>query len=254
MTMVDWKEVPAAVWRERSRYLRGVVAVDPIRLDSLIGIDHQIAQLCNNTERFIMGQPANNALLWGARGTGKSALIKALLNRYRDQGLRLLQVDKDDLVDLPDIVDQIREQPFHYLLFCDDLSFETGESQYKPLKSILEGSIELPPKNVLLYATSNRRHLVPEQMSDNRETQVSAEEIHYGDAIEEKISLSDRFGLWLSFHAISLEGYLAIVDSYFPNYRGDRKLLHRAAKLFAATRGSRSGRTAKQFYNSYIQR
>lgn len=252
--MIKWEETPAAIWRGRSRYLRGVTDIDPIGLQSLVGIDRQIRLLRTNTERFLAGLPANNALLWGARGTGKSALVKALLNQYRDSGLRLLQVDKDDLIDLPDIIDQIREQPFHYLIFCDDLSFESGESSYKPLKSILEGSVEQPPKNILLYATSNRRHLVPEQMQDNLDTRVTTDEIHYGDAVEEKVSLSDRFGLWVSFHAISLEGYLAIVDSYFTDYQGDRRELHRAAKLFAANRGSRSGRTAKQFYNSFTLR
>ncbi len=249
--MINWEETPAAIWRRRKGRLRGVTNLDPVQLQSLVGIDRQIEQLVYNTERFLNGLPANNALLWGARGTGKSALVKALLNQYKEAGLRLIQVDKDDLIDLPDIVDEIQEQPFRYIIFCDDLSFESGESSYKPLKSILEGSIEQPPMNILLYATSNRRHLVPEQRQDNLETQVSVTEIHYGDAVEEKISLSDRFGLWVSFHSISLDGYLAIVDSYFKEFPGDRQRLHEEARLFAMTRGSRSGRTAKQFYNFY---
>lgn len=249
--MINWEETPAAIWRKRKGRLRGVTDIDPIQLQNLIGIDHQITQLRQNTERFLRGLPANNALLWGARGTGKSALVKALLNEYKAQGLRLIQVDKDDLIDLPDMVDDLRDQPFRFIIFCDDLSFEAGEHSYKPLKSILEGSIERPPQNLLLYATSNRRHLVPENMQDNLATEVTVREIHYGDAVEEKISLSDRFGLWLSFHAISLAGYLAIVEHYFQGYEGDRAVLLEAARLFALTRGSRSGRTAKQFHNAY---
>ena len=252
--MINWDETPAAIWRKRKGRLRAVVDIDPITRQSLVGIDRQIEQISGNTERFLADLPANNALLWGARGTGKSALIKALLNQYKTQGLRLIQVDKDDLIDLPEIVDEIREQPFHYIVFCDDLSFEAGENSYKPLKSILEGSIEQPPQNILLYATSNRRHLVPEQLQDNLDTQVGESEIHYSDAVEEKISLSDRFGLWISFHAISIDGYLAIVDSYFKGYCGNRQQLHEAAKLFAMTRGARSGRTAKQFFNFYMGR
>ena len=160
------------IWRKRKGRLRAVVDIDPISRQSLVGIDRQIEQISGNTERFLADLPANNALLWGAREPGKSALIKALLNQYKTQGLRLIQVDKDDLIDLPEIVDEIREQPFHYIVFCDDLSFEAGENSYKPLKSILEGSIEQPPQNILLYATSNRRHLVPEQLQDNLDTQV----------------------------------------------------------------------------------
>lgn len=184
--MINWDETPAAIWRKRKGRLRAVVDIDPISRQSLVGIDRQIEQISGNTERFLADLPANNALLWGARGTGKSALIKALLNQYKTQGLRLIQVDKDDLIDLPEIVDEIREQPFHYIVFCDDLSFEAGENSYKPLKSILEGSIEQPPQNILLYATSNRRHLVPEQLQDNLDTQVGESEIHYSDAVEEK--------------------------------------------------------------------
>ncbi len=252
--MINWDEVPAAVWRQRKGYLRAVDTTDPVSIESLIGIDQQKELLIRNTTRFLKGLPANNALLWGARGTGKSALIKALLNRYCSEGLRLIQIDKEDLADLPDIIDELRAVNFHFILFCDDLSFEAGENSYKPLKSILEGSIELPPANMLVYATSNRRHLLPEQMKDNLDTLVGEREIHYADAIEEKISLSDRFGLSVSFHPINIEKYLAIVESYFPDFNGDKEALHKAAKLFSMTRGSRSGRTAKQFFNDYSKR
>ncbi len=251
--IIDWNTIKAAVWRPRKEYLRPVQHLDPICLADLLGIDRQKDQLQRNTERFLDGSPANNALLWGARGTGKSSLIKALLNAYQQRGLRLIQVDKDDLVNLPEIVDDIRDLPQRFLVFCDDLSFEAGEPGYKALKSVLEGSVELPPDNVLVYATSNRRHLLPEYMEENQAAKLVGGEIHFPEAIEEKISLSDRFGLWLSFYPINQDEYLAIVDHYFADYRGDRTPLHEAAKQFALLRGGRSGRIARQFYNDYAQ-
>jgi predicted AAA+ superfamily ATPase len=250
---IDWNLTIAAVWRPRKEYLRPVQHVDPVRLDALVGIDHQKEQLQRNTERFLAGLPCNNALLWGARGTGKSSLIKALLNAYKADGLRIIQVDKNDLINLPEIVDEIRDLAQRFIVFCDDLSFEAGEPGYKALKSVVEGSVELPPGNVLIYATSNRRHLLPEYMEENQAAKLVGGEIHFPEAIEEKISLSDRFGLWLSFYSVSQDEYLAIVDSYFPNFSGDRAALHDAAKRFALLRGGRSGRTARQFYNEYAQ-
>lgn len=247
---IDWERICAAIWRQRKEYLRPVVDTDPIRLEELVGIDVQKARLVSNTERFLDGRPANSALLWGARGTGKSSLVKAVLNEFRDRGLRLVEVDKFDLLWLPEIVDEIRGLPYRFIIFCDDLSFEAGETSYKALKSVLEGSIEQPPENVLLYATSNRRHLLPEYMGENLETKVLPDEIHYSDAVEEKISLSDRFGLWIAFYPMNMEGYLSVVDSYFPDYP-DREALHEAARLFASARASNSGRTAKQFFNFY---
>ncbi len=246
--MIDWQQTYAAIWRQRKEYLRPVIQIDPIQLERLLGIDEQKQQLIANTERFLEGLPANNALLWGARGTGKSSLIKALLNGYKAQGLRLIEVDKQDLVYLPEIVDEIRELPQRFIIYCDDLSFETGDSQYKSLKSVLEGSIELPPDNVLIYATSNRRHLLPEQMRDNLDTRLVDGEVHYSDTVEEKISLSDRFGLWLSFYPQSADNYLEIIDSYFPECE-QRAALHKAALDFAHRRASKNGRTAKQFFN-----
>jgi predicted AAA+ superfamily ATPase len=250
---IDWNTTLAAIWRPRRAYLRAVKHIDPIRLDQLMGVEAQKAALCHNTERFLAGEPANNALLWGTRGTGKSSLIKALLNAYHAGGLRLIQVDKQDLVELPEIVDGLRELPQRFIVFCDDLSFETGEAGYKELKSVLEGSVELPPDNLRVYATSNRRHLLPEYQEDNQGAKRVGNEIHFREAVEEKISLSDRFGLWLSFYPIDQDDYLAIVDSYFPDYRGDRGQLHTAAKQFALARGGRSGRVARQFYNAYSQ-
>lgn len=248
---IDWHQNHAAIWRQQKQVLRPVTAIDPITIDTLVGIGHQIDELRRNTERFIAREPANNALLWGARGTGKSSLIKALLNQYNSDGLRLIQVYKGDLAHLPEIIDEIRDLPQRFIIYCDDFSFELNETSHVGLKTILEGSIEQPPDNVLIYATSNRRHLLPETMQDNLDSKVVDGELHYSDAIEEKISLSDRFGLWLSFYQPNLEGYLSIVDSYFPDYSGNRSALHEAARMFSMSRASRSGRTAKQFYNFY---
>jgi len=248
---IDWNQVFAAVWRQQTGRLRPVKSIDPITLDALIGIEGQKDALVKNTERFIARKPANNALLWGARGTGKSSLIKAILNKYKSNGLRLIEVFKNDLYNLPFIVDSIRELPHRFIIYCDDFTFEENDNSYIALKTILDGSIEQPPTNVLLYATSNRRHLMPEYMSDNLETSMVDGELHYSDSVEEKISLSDRFGLWLSFYQVDMEGYLKIVDSYFPKYKGDKDRLFEAARMFSVARASKSGRTAKQFYNYY---
>ncbi|MES9990637.1 MAG: ATP-binding protein [Candidatus Thiodiazotropha sp.] len=249
---IDWNKTIAAIWRPGKGYLRAIDNIDRIGLAQLIGIDGQKQQLCRNTERFLCAEGANNALLWGSRGTGKSSLIKALLNNYHEQGLRLIQVDRNDLIELPEIVDEIRELTQHFIVFCDDLTFDVGEDSYRALKSVLDGSIEEPAANVLIYATSNRRHLLPETMQENREARMVGEDLHLADTTEEKLALSDRFGLWLSFYAVNWEGYLNIVDSYFPNYEGDRQALHEAAKQFAMARGgTKSGRAAKQFFKAY---
>lgn len=251
-TTIDWQFTPAAIWRTRTEVLRPVNNIDPIRFSDLLGIDQQIKAIKKNTERFLDNLPANNALLWGSRGTGKSSIIKALLNEYHSKGLRVIEVDKSDLVDLPEIVDFIRFKSYSYIIYCDDLSFDEGESTYKALKSVMEGSIELPPKNILIYATSNRRHLLPEYMEDNDQSRVNKTEIHHGEAIEEKISLSDRFGLWLSFYPINQEEYLGMIDALFPDTQEHlREALHQEAIRFALAKGGRSGRTAKQFFNSH---
>ena len=250
---IAWKDTYAAVWRPYRKHLHPVQALDPITLDSLIGIERQKQQLTDNTRRFLERQPANNALLWGARGTGKSSLVKALLNHYHPRGLRMIEIYKDNLYILPEIVDEIRDLSYRFIIFLDDFTFEEQDNSYIPLKSVLEGSIEQPPEKVLIYATSNRRHLLPEYLQDNLDSRLVDGELHYADAVEERISLSDRFGLWISFHQTNLQQYLRIVDSYFPDYQGNREELHEAARLFAMARGSRNGRTAKQFYNSYVQ-
>jgi predicted AAA+ superfamily ATPase len=248
---LDWQQQHAAIWRPRKQSLRVVKHIDPIHLDSLLGVERQKQRLLNNTERFLKQQPANNALLWGSRGTGKSSLVKAVFNAFREQGLRLIEIDKLDLLDLPEIVDELRELPQRFIIFCDDLSFDEGDHGYRAMKSVLEGSIEQPPENVLVYATSNRRHLLPEYMKDNQESGIIEGQLHYSDTIEEKISLSDRFGLWLSFYPINQDAYLEIVDSLFPDYKGDKAQLHKAALQFAQEKGVRSGRTARQFFNDF---
>jgi len=247
---INWETTLAAIWHSHRGRLRAVRRLDSITLGDLLGIDAQKKALLVNTERFLAGQSANNVLLWGTRGTGKSSLIKALLNAYAARQLRVIEIDKNDLIDLPEIVDEIREVPQRFIVFCDDLSFEEGETAYKHLKSVLEGSIELPPENVLIYATSNRRHLVTEQRVDNQGVELVDGELHYGDTVEEKLSLADRFGLWLSFYPNNTEQYLAIVDSLFRDFQGDRELLYRTALQYAMTRASKSGRTAKQFFLS----
>ena len=249
-TRVNWQETPAAVWRRHRSGLRAIRRLDPVRWDDLTGIDRQKRALARNTERFLAGEPSNNALLWGSRGTGKSSLIKALLNRYRDQRLRMIEVDKDDLVNLPEIVDDICDLPYRFVIFCDDLSFDVGESGYKALKSVLEGSLELPPENVRVYATSNRRHLMPEFMSDNVKSEVRDGELHPAEAIEEQVSLADRFGLQLSFYPFSQDIYLQAVDALFPQV-ADREQLHIEAVRFATGKGVRNGRTAQQFFREF---
>ncbi len=249
-TAIDWVEAPAAVWRRHRNGLRVIRRLDPVQWHQLQGIERQQLALAANTERFLAGQPANNALLWGARGTGKSSLIKALLNRYAERGLRMIEVDKDDLVDLPEIVDDICEQPYRFVIYCDDLSFEAGESAYKALKSVLEGSLELPPENVRVYATSNRRHLMPEFMSDNLKSTMVGDELHPAEAIEEQVSLADRFGLQLSFYPFSRDVYLQAIDALFPE-TANRDRLHEEAIRFALGRGVRNGRTAQQFYRQF---
>lgn len=251
---IDWNETLAAVWRPRTGALRPVRRLDPIRLDDLLGIDAQKREIVRNTADFLAGRPARNALLWGSRGTGKSSLVKALLNDHAPAGLRVIEIDKADLADLPDVVDGVRDLPQRFIVFCDDLSFEADETLYKHLKSVLEGSIELPPENVLVYATSNRRHLIAEPKSDNQGVEIIGGELHHGDVIEEKLSLADRFGLWLSFYPNSQQQYLAIVDQLCPGAGGDREALHLAARQFAMERASRSGRTARQFIYAWTAR
>jgi len=230
-----------------------------IRLSDLRGIDAQKGELERNTRQFVAGLPANNALLWGSRGTGKSSLIKALLHAHADEGLRLIEVDKHDLADLPDIVEHLYDRPERFVLFCDDLSFEADDPSYKALKAVLDGSLAAVPENVLVYATSNRRHLLPEYMQENLEARHLGGEIHHGEAVEEKISLSERFGLWLSFYPFDQDTYLEIVRAWveqlggsFP--QGAQAAIRAEALRWALARGSRSGRSAYQFARDWVGR
>jgi len=247
-----WDASPAFRWRRRDDvgFLQPVAHPHRIQLGELYGIDEQKAQIDRNTRQFVAGLPANNVLLTGARGTGKSSLVKAVLNQYAPRGLRLIEVDKHHLGDLADIVDQLHGRPERFIVFCDDLSFEAGESGTTTLKAVLDGSIAAIGDNMLVYATSNRRHLMPDYMADNLETRYVGEEIHPGEAVEEKVSLSERFGLWLSFYPFDQEAYLAIVDVWLKTFKApvvDSAEVHRAALQWALARGSRSGRAAWQF-------
>jgi hypothetical protein len=257
----DWDE--AIAWRYRKR-ASGLGALEPVRhvsaisMSDLCEIDAQKDKIERNTRQFVEGRPANNVLLTGSRGTGKSSLIKACLNAYADRGLRLIEVDKADLTDLPDIVDVVAGRPEKFLVFCDDLSFEEGEAGYKALKSILDGSVAAATPNVLIYATSNRRHLLPEYMKENLSYTHSADgEVHPGEVVEEKISLSERFGLWVSFYPFSQDEYLAIVGQWLAAFGMHASVLESAraeALVWALERGSRSGRVAYQFARDYVGR
>ncbi|NBX88646.1 MAG: ATP-binding protein [Betaproteobacteria bacterium] len=261
LSQPDWSQ--AIAWRYRKRatghgVLEAVRHVSDMGLQDLKEIDGQKEKLQRNTLQFVKGLPANNVLLTGARGTGKSSLIKACLNAYAAQGLRLIEVDKSDLTDLPDIVDVVAERPEKFVIFCDDLSFEDGEAGYKALKSILDGSVAAATPNVLIYATSNRRHLMPEYMKDNLSyTHTDDGEVHPGEVIEEKISLSERFGLWISFYPFSQEEYLTITAQWMRSLGATEAVIQAArpeALVWALERGSRSGRVAYQFARDFIGR
>lgn len=225
-----------------------------IQLDDLLHIDRQKKEIVANTERFIAGHPCNHALLWGSRGTGKSSLIKALLTEYAAHGLRVVEVDKTDLTELHKVIAPLYSRDEKFILYCDDLSFEANESGYKALKAALDGSVSRSPDNVLVYATSNRRHLLPEDAAENMTTQLVNTELHHGESIEEKISLSERFGLWLAFHPLNQKQYLGVVHHWMKKLGiqdNDAAEMEKAALRFALLRGSRSGRVARQFVNQW---
>ena len=257
----DWSQ--AVAWRYRKR-ASGHGVLEPVRhvaamsLDDLQEIDDQKEKMQRNIEQFVQGRPANNVLLTGARGTGKSSLIKACLNHFAPQGLRLIEVDKEDLTDLPDIIDVVASRDEKFMVYCDDLSFEDGEPGYKALKSILDGSVAAATPNVLVCATSNRRHLLPEYMSENLTYKHTPDgEVHPGEGVEEKISLSERFGLWISFYPFSQDEYLTIANQWLGALGASAAQIEEArpaALLWALERGSRSGRVAYQFARDYMGR
>lgn len=255
----DWKRSFAFRWRKRAgggaSYLQPVMHASTIALSDLQHVGVQKAQIEQNTRQFVVRRPANNVLLTGARGTGKSSLIKACLNQFAGDGLRLIEVDKADLAELPDIVDLVAGRPERFVIFCDDLSFEEGESGYKALKVALDGSIAAQSDNVIIYATSNRRHLMPERMSDNASYKHDGDgDLHPGETVEEKISLSERFGLWLSFYPFKQDDYLGIAAHWLASFGCTPEQIEAArpeALRWALQRGSRSGRVAWQFAKDY---
>ncbi|MBN2606886.1 MAG: ATP-binding protein [Thiotrichales bacterium] len=256
---IRWDKHVAAIWRAKKGKFKPVEALDPIKLSNLLGIERQKTLFCQNLQSFIAGQPANHVLLWGARGTGKSSLMKAALNHFHDQSLRVIELEKEDIADLPEISDQIRDLPWRFVIYCDDLSFDDGDNSYRYLKVLMEGSIELPARNILMVATSNRRHLVAEHHQDNLDTQTANGEIHFGDRLQEKLSLADRFGMSLSFYAPDQVLYLEMVEALFKEVNIEHtptelEQLHLEAVRFATARGSRSGRIAKQFFQDYLVR
>ena len=254
----DWTASVAFRYRKRGSgrgTLEPVKHVGAMRLSDLKEIDAQKEKIDSNTSQFVGGRLANNVLLTGARGTGKSSLIRACLHEYADRGLRLIEVDKADLVDLPDIVELVADRTERFIVFCDDLSFEDGEPGYKALKSILDGSVAATTPNVLIYATSNRRHLLPEYMKENLSyTHTPEGEVHPGEVIEEKVSLSERFGLWVSFYPFTQDEYLTIVAQWLRSFGVSNESTHSdrvEALVWALERGSRSGRVAYQFARDF---
>ena len=258
---LDWQHCYAARWRREGHggYLQPLEVNLELRLADLLGIDRQRDQLARNTRQFVAGLPANHTLLWGARGTGKSSLIRALLAEYAGQGLRLIEIERDDLADLPRAVEQLAGQAQRFVVFCDDLSFDAGSDDYRVLKSVLDGSLEQAPDNVLLYATSNRRHLVAERQSDNANWEHVDGELHPSEAAEDKIALSDRFGLWLSFYPFTQDHYLAVVRHWCTTLAGKSGVelewsegADREAIRWASGRGNRNGRCAYQFARQWV--
>ena len=255
----ELKSALAWKWRKGKYFseLEAITDLNQIDLDDLLHINRQKTTLEQNTKQFLEDLPANNALLWGPRGTGKSSLVRALLNGYVDKGLRLIEVDRHDLIDLPEIIERIKSEKFKFIIYCDDLSFNEDDETYRALKTVLDGSVRATPKNILIYATSNRRHLLPENQQDNQKSQVINGELHLDEAIEEKISLSERFGLWLSFHPLDQLRYLDIVNHWLAAFGASETQVQDAKKealQWALSRGSRSGRSANQFARDWLGR
>ena len=260
---IDWEHCPAANWRRHSfsGYLEPVRVTDTTTLKELLGIEEQKEVMVNNTRQFIAGLPANNALLWGSRGSGKSSLVKAILNEFAPQGLRFIQVEKEDLIYLSEIFNAVENQPYRFILLCDDLTFEVGELSYKMLKSALDGSVYSAPENVLIYVTSNRRHLLPEYESDHLGGKFVKGEMQQSEAMEEKVSLSDRFGIWVAFYAFSQDRYIDAVKLNVEKESSQRNVhipwsseIERDAIQWSHDKSKRCGRTAYQFAKNWVGR
>ena len=260
---IDWANCHAANWRRHSfsGFLEPVKVTDTTTLDELLGVEEQKEIMVNNTRQFLAGLPANNALLWGSRGTGKSSLVKALLNKFAPKGLRVIQVEKEDLVYLSEIFSAVENEPYRFILLCDDLTFEVGELSYKMLKSALDGSVYSAPENVLIYVTSNRRHLLPEYESDHLGGKFVKGELQQSEAMEEKVSLSDRFGLWIAFHVFTQDRYIDAVRLCVDRFARERKVeipwskeLEQAAIQWTHEKSKRCGRTAFQFTKNWVGR
>ncbi len=259
-TAIDFEKHSAFRWmpdqKWRPAHLMPIQQFAAVQFSELVGVDEKIAVLKQNTEQFLHQLPANNVLLTGSRGTGKSSLIKATLTEFASNGLKMIEIDRDALADLNQLISLLSKAPYQFIIFCDDLSFESDDSSYKSLKALLDGSLMNPPENILFYATSNRRHLLPEYMSDNQGAKLDENgEVHLGEAIEEKISLSERFGIWLTFYSFSQNEYLNVVENWItvlePKIQYTQIIEHEALR-FALLRGSRSGRVAMQFAKSYV--
>ena len=258
---IDWASCSAANWRRHSfsGFLEPVRVTDTTTLDELLGVEEQKAIMINNTRQFLKGLPANNALLWGSRGTGKSSLVKALLNEYAAEGLRVIQVEKEDLIYLSEIFAAVENEPYRFILLCDDLTFEVGELGYKMLKSALDGSVYSAPENVLIYVTSNRRHLLPEYETDKLGGKYVNGELQQSEATEEKVSLSDRFGLWIPFHVFTQDRYIEAVRLCVEREARNRKVeipwtkeLEQDAIKWSHDKTKRCGRTAFQFSKNWV--
>ena len=255
----DWDSTHAFRWQQRNGRgeLRALHHLHQIKLSDLCGISDQKSRVEQNTRQFVQGRPANNVLLTGSRGTGKSSMVKALLNEYAAQGLRVIELGKDGLADIPDIVELVESRPERFILYCDDLSFNSDEPGYPALKAALDGSLTALSENLLIYATSNRRHLMPEYMDENRATLHLDEEIHPAESVEEKISLSERFGLWVSFYPFTQDEYLSIAEHWLKHVGFSAELdeaTRLAALQWSLQRGSRSGRVAWQFARDWAGR
>lgn len=257
MVAPDWQAAAAFRWDHQQHTLRPVANFQRIKLTDLLGIDDQKKRIQQNTLQFVQGGTANNVLLSGARGTGKSSLVKALLNEYAESGLRVIQIDKQGLVDLPLIVGMVEGREERFILYCDDLSFNADEDGYQTLKAALDGDLVAFSDNLLIYATSNRRHLMPDYMSDNLATKYTGDEIHPAESTEEKVSLSERFGLWISFYPFSQDEYLDIAARWLEHHGWQTGLtgeVRREALQWSLSRGSRSGRVAGQFARDWCGR